>query len=126
MPDLVAALLVTAVALLTLWYADACRRGTVRRQRILGYRTRLTMRDLQAWISVHKAMAPLLFVASVGALIGGLSGMVLVALGATAGLPAVLGGALAWLLLGVLASAIPGSAAARDYRRSADDAVRQE
>ncbi|QNA92707.1 SdpI family protein [Microbacterium sp. Se63.02b] len=49
-----------------LWWARASRRGTFPRQRILGYRTSRTLRDGDAWVSAHRAMAPLLFVAGGG------------------------------------------------------------
>ncbi len=84
MLELVAPFLLTAVGALVVWYADACRRGTVRRQRILGYRTALTMCDPKAWIVVHRAMAPLFYIAGGGAVLAGLAGGALVLLGITA------------------------------------------
>ena len=116
MPDVIAPVLVAVIAALTLWYADACRRGTVRRQWILGYRTALTMRDANAWTTVHRAMAPLLYAAGAGAALGGAAGILLALVGATEALPAVLGGSLIWLLLGVMLSGLPAAAAARAYQ----------
>lgn len=120
MLELVARFLIAAVGALVVWYADACRRGTVRRQGILGYRTALTMRDPQAWIVVHRAMAPLFYIAGGGAVLAGLAGGALVLLGITAAVPIVLGGAIVWLLLRTVLSVLPGAAAARDYRELGD------
>lgn len=115
MLELVAPFLIVAVGALVVWYADACRRGTVRRQRILGYRTALTMRDPRAWITVHRAMAPMSYLAGGGAVLAGLAGGALMLLGITAAVPFVLGGAIVWLLLWTVLSGLPGAAAARDY-----------
>lgn len=123
MLELVAPFLIAAVGALVVWYADACRRGTVRRQRILGYRTALTMRDPKAWITVHRAMAPLSYIAGGGAVLAGLAGGVLVLLGITGAVPFVLGGAIVWLLLWTVLSVLPGAAAARDYRGLGDHAT---
>lgn len=114
--ELIGPILVAAVGALVLWYADACRRGTVRRQRILGYRTALTLRDPKAWITVHRAMAPVLYIAGAGAFLAGLVGALMVLLGTTAAVPFVLGSAVVWLLLGTVLSGLPGAAAVRDYR----------
>lgn len=116
MLDVISPLLVAVVGALTVWYADACRRGTVRRQWILGYRTALTMRDANAWTTVHRAMAPPLYAAGAGAALGGLACTLLALVGATGALPAVLGGSLVWLLLGVVLSGLPAAAAARAYQ----------
>ncbi|NIG66777.1 hypothetical protein GLO27_19155 [Microbacterium sp. Be9] len=91
MLELVAPFLIAAVGALVVWYADACRRGTVRRQRILGYRTALTMRDPKAWITVHRATAPMFYLAGGGAVLAGLAGGGLAMLGITAAVPFVLG-----------------------------------
>lgn len=123
MLELVAPFLIAAVGALVVWYADACRRGTVRRQRILGYRTALTMRDPKAWITVHRATAPMFYLAGGGAVLAGLAGGGLAMLGITAAVPFVLGGAIVWLLLWTVLSAIPGAAAARDYRGLGDQAT---
>lgn len=114
--ELLPPLLVIVVGALTVWYADACRRGAVRRQRILGYRTALTLRDAQAWVTVHRAMAPVLYVAGAGAVVGAVAGALLELVGADEAVAAVLGVSLAWLLLGAVLSGIPAVVAARDYR----------
>ncbi len=116
MLDFIPPLLVTIVGALVVWYADACRRGNVRRQRILGDRTALTLRDPKAWVTVHRAMAPVLSIAGAGPLLGGVVGLLLGLLRATEAVPVVLGAGLVWLLLGTLLSGLPGAAAARDYR----------
>lgn len=126
MLELVAPFLITAVGALVVWYADACRRGTLRRQRIFGYRTALTMRDPKAWIVVHRAMAPLFYLAGGGAVLAGLAGGALVLLGITAAVPFVLGGAIVWLLLWTILSGLPGAAAARDYRGLCDQVTAED
>ncbi|EYT57095.1 SdpI family protein [Microbacterium sp. UCD-TDU] len=123
MLELLAPFLIAVFGALVVWYADACRRGTVRRQRILGYRTALTMRDPKAWITVHRAMAPMFYLAGGGAVLAGLAGGVLALLGITAAVPFVLGGAIVWLLLWTVLSVMPGAAAARDYRGLGDQAT---
>ncbi|PRB63298.1 hypothetical protein CQ021_16450 [Microbacterium sp. MYb24] len=118
--------LLTAVGALVVRYADASRRGTVRRQRLLGYRTALTMRDPKAWIVVHLAMAPLFYIAGGGAVLAGLAGGALVLLGITAAVPFVLGGAIVWLLLWTVLSGLPGAVAAGDYRGLGDQVTAED
>ncbi|WP_449406884.1 SdpI family protein [Microbacterium maritypicum] len=120
MLELITPVLIAAVGALVVWYADACRRGTVRRQRILGYRTALTLRDPKAWIAVHRAVAPLLYIAGGGAVLAGMAGAALALFGITAAVPFVLGGAVVWLLLCTVLSGLPGAAAARGYRGLGD------
>lgn len=119
MLELVTPFLIAVGGALVVFHADACRRGTVRRQRILGHRTGLTMRDPKARIAVHRPMAPLFYIAGGWAALAGLAGGVLVRLGITAA-AVVLGGAIAWLLLWTTLPGLPGAAAARDYRGVGD------
>ncbi|WP_054686012.1 SdpI family protein [Microbacterium sp. No. 7] len=120
MAELIGAALVAALALLVLWWARACRRGTFRRSRIAGYRTALTLRDDHAWVAVHRAASPFLAVAGVGALVGTIAGAVL-ALAGVAGAAAALGASVAWVLpwvlLWALLGLIPAVRAERAYRR---------
>ena len=113
--ELVAPALIVLLGGLVIRFASACRRGRVRRQWLLGYRTALTLRDPKAWNIVHRAMAPALYTAGTGALLGGVGGATLILFGATAAAPFALGGAVVWLILWILLSGVPGAAAARNY-----------
>ncbi|QYM62841.1 SdpI family protein [Microbacterium sp. Se5.02b] len=99
-----------------LWWARASRRGTFPRQRILGYRTSRTLRDGDAWVSAHRAMAPLLFVAGGGVVLAALAAATAVLVGHADVGRVLLGGAVVWGLVLVIGSALPAASAARSTR----------
>jgi len=113
---LVAAALVFALGLLTLWWARACLRGTLPRNRIFGYRTRLTLSSTTAWVATHRAAGPFVVVAGLGASIAALVGAVLALTGHDAASPAFFGGGLVWLLAWVLVGIVPAHRAAKRLR----------
>lgn len=121
MPQLIGAALVVLLGLLVLWWARASQRGTLRQQWIFGYRTALTLNDKNAWITVHKATAPYLYIGGFGAIGAGVVAGVLsvTELGNTAAV--LLGVAVGWVLLWVIVSFFPAAAAARAYKRTTSD-----
>lgn len=110
---LVGAVLVALFGVLLVWLARACRRGTFPRQALVGYRTPTTLRDDAAWVAVHRAWAPCVLIAGVGALIGACAAVLVVYTPADHLAPAFLGGSLVWVVLLVLVGVIPARAAAR-------------
>lgn len=106
------------LGLLILWWARACRRGTLPRNWIFGYRTVLTLRDQDAWVSVHRATAPYLLIAGIGVTGAAVIGIVLAVTGVTDVVPALLGSSIGWLLVWVLISFVPAVRAERNYKRA--------
>ncbi|XPP25618.1 MAG: SdpI family protein [Leucobacter sp.] len=121
MPQLIGAALVVLLGLLVLWWARASQRGTLRQQWIFGYRTLLTLRDKSAWITVHKATVPYLYVAGIGVVLAGVAAGVLYLAKLDAIAAVVLGTAIGWLFVWILVSFIPAAAAARSYQRATMD-----
>ena len=121
MPQLIGAVLMVLLGMLVLWWARASQRGTLRQRWILGYRTALTLHDKNAWITVHKATAPYLYIGGIGAIGAGVVASVLAVteLGTTAAV--LLGVAVAWVLLWVIVSFFPATAAARAYKRATSE-----
>lgn len=114
---IVAAMVLVAVGALVLWWANACRHGTFGRQRVLGYRTLLTLRDKDAWTAAHRAAAPLMFVAGGGVVVIAIGGAILSVAGVDFA-PSFLGIAVGWLLLWLLLGFIPAVVASHAYKRS--------
>ncbi|QEA30069.1 SdpI family protein [Microbacterium sp. CBA3102] len=121
MPQFIGAVLVVLLGLLVLWWARASQRGTLRQQWIFGYRTALTLHDKNAWITVHKATAPYLYIGGFGATGAGVVAGVLTVteFGNTAAV--LLGVAVGWVLLWVIVSFFPAAAAARAYKRATSE-----
>ncbi len=112
-----AALAVVILGVLILWWARACRRGTFRRNHVLGYRTSLTLSNDDAWIAVHRAIAPFVFVAGIGAVLAALVAALLAVFQVAAVPQVLLGMSVIWILLWVLLGIIPGHLAARGVRK---------
>lgn len=116
---LIASGVVFALGTLVLWWARACWRGTLPQNWILGFRTRLTLRDPAAWKAVHRALAPCVAVAGVGLLLGALGGVLLALLGARNAAPVFLGSSVIWLFAWLLIGLVPAIRAERAYKRGA-------
>lgn len=119
MPHLISAALVVLLGLLVLWWARASQRGTFRQQWMLGYRSALTLRDKNAWITVHKAIVPSLYAGGFGAVAAGVVAGILLLIKLDSGAAVLLGVGTGWVLLWVVVSFFPASAAARAYKRTA-------
>lgn len=117
MPQLIGAALVVLLGLLVLWWARASQRGTLRQQWIFGYRTALTLSDRNAWITVHKATAPYLYIAGFGAITAGIVAGILSFTELETPAAVLLGTAIGWVLLWIIVSFFPAAAAARSYKR---------
>lgn len=115
---LAASLAVVTAGFFVLWWARACRRGTLRRNWVFGYRTLLTLRDDQAWVTVNRAPAPLLTIAAVGVIAGGATALVLTLVGGSAPVPALLGSSIVWLLVWIVASVVAAVRAERRYKQT--------
>ncbi|QZY52384.1 SdpI family protein [Leucobacter tenebrionis] len=107
--------LVLIAGLLVLRWARISREGTLPRNRLLGYRTTLTLRNHDAWIVVHRAAAPCLTVAGLGLVAGAIGSAILILLG-TARVPTIiLGSSVVWLLGWVLIGLVPAARAAKRF-----------
>lgn len=113
-----AALLVLIAGLLALWWARASRRGTLPQNWIFGYRTPLTLRDKNAWVTVNRASARFAIIAGVGAGIAGLVAIILALVGIEDISSVLLGSGLGWLLIWTLLGVIPAHRAARMYKQT--------
>lgn len=112
------ALAVMIVGALVLWWAQACRRGTFRRNAILGYRTPLTLTNNDAWIAVHKAIAPFALIAGAGAVLGAVVAALLAALHVGSVSQVLLGISVGWIVLWILLGIIPAHIAARNFKKT--------
>lgn len=117
----IAASVVAIVGILVLWWARACFRGTLRRNAIIGYRTRLTLRDDGAWKAVHRAIAPFLFVAGAVPVLGAALAAALALTGAATAAQGSLAISAGWIILWVLLAIIPGHLRARSYKKARSD-----
>lgn len=115
---IVASLIVLVLGLLTTWWANASWRGTLPRNWILGYRTKLTLSDKNAWVAVNSASAPSVLIAGVGASLAAVVGAVLATVNLEIITPVFLGGGIVWLLGWVLAGLVPARRASKRYVRS--------
>lgn len=113
-----ASLLVLVAGLLALWWARASRRGTLPQNWIFGYRTPLTLKDKNAWVTVNRASAPFAIIAGIGAGIASLVSSILALLGMESISPAFLGSGLGWLVIWTLLGILPAHRAARTYKRT--------
>ena len=111
--SIVAALAVGAFGVLLVWWAGACRRGTFRRNPVLGYRTPLTLRDDGAWLAAHRAAARYLTWAGVGTVVGGVAGAVAIWAGLRVAAVVLVGGAILWALALTIGAGFPAVRAAR-------------
>ena len=113
-----AALLVLVAGLLALWWARASRRGTLPQNWIFGYRTPLTLRDKNAWVTVNRASARFAIIAGVGAGIASLVAIILALVGFQNISSVLLGTGLGWLLIWAILGVIPAHRAARMYKQT--------
>lgn len=113
----VGSLLVIAVAALVLWWASACKRGTLRRNHILGYRTPFTLSDDDVWATVNRAIAPFLFIAGIGAIFGAVVALVVGLIGAPEAGAIMIVGSVAWILVWFVLTLIPAHARARALKK---------
>ncbi|MBN9630740.1 MAG: SdpI family protein [Actinobacteria bacterium] len=120
----IAALVVAIVGVLVLWWARACFRGTLRRNAVIGYRTPLTLRDDAAWKTVHRAIAPFLFVAGAGPVLGAALAAALALAGAETAAQGSLAGSAGWIILWVVLAIIPGHLRARSYKKALGPSAR--
>jgi hypothetical protein len=111
----IGAVLVILLGALLAWWAWLCSRGMFRRQRVIGYRTPLTLRDDQAWIQVHRAFAPTLLVAAVGCIMAGVGALVLFVAGLNSAAQVAVGAAPAWVLVWMVIGFLPTRRAAKSY-----------
>lgn len=112
------ALAMYAFALLLVWWARSVRAGRLPRNAVLGYRTRLTLGDDDAWRVVNRATSVSISVAAVGAALGALLSTVLAAAVGPGAAPAALGSALVWALAWIVLGVIPARRAARHFARA--------
>lgn len=117
---LIASAAVLVAGLLVLWWARACRHGTLPKNWVLGYRTPLTLRDREAWIAVNRASAPLIAIAGVGPIAAAVVGIVLSLIGVLKATPVLLGSSLVWILIWALLGILPAARAERAYRRQSN------
>lgn len=108
---------VLGAGILALRWARACRRGTLPRNWILGYRTPLTLRDKTAWEAVNRASAPFILIAGSGLILAGIAGAVLALTHTTDIVPVVVGSSIVWLIAWILIGLVPAVRAERAYRQ---------
>ncbi|MGO1851840.1 MAG: SdpI family protein [Microbacteriaceae bacterium] len=108
---------VLALGILVLWWARACRNGTLPRNWLFGYRTAVTLKDKAAWDAVNRASAPFITIAGCGLLLGAVLGASFALLGLTGPFPTIVGGSFVWLVAWVLAAIVPAVRAERAYRQ---------
>lgn len=108
-----AALVAVPVGVLLLVWARACRRGTFRRNPVLGYRTPLTLRNEWAWVAAHRAAAPYLLWAGVGTVATGGAGLAFVGAGAPVAVPPLITAAIVWTFALLIIAGAPAGRAAR-------------
>ncbi|KRC60864.1 hypothetical protein ASE14_07825 [Agromyces sp. Root81] len=113
-----ASAVILAVGVLVLWWARECRRGTLPRNWIFGYRTKLTLSDDQAWVVVNRASAPFIAIAGFGLIVAAIVGIIAALVGASAVASALIGSSIVWLLGWVLIGIIPAARAARKYQET--------
>lgn len=117
---LIASGVVLLVGVLVLWWASACRRGTLPRNWIFGYRTLLTLRDSSAWVAVNRASAPFITIAGGGLIVGAILGVILSLFDATEEVPLLVGSSIVWLVAWTLVGIVPAIRAERTYRQHLD------
>ena len=100
-----------------LWWGRACQSGKLPQNWILGYRTKLTLTNEQAWVAVHKAAAPWILLAGTGVVIAGLTGVVLALINELTAARVALGLSAPWVLLWVLVGFTVSSRAAKTYKK---------
>lgn len=99
---------------LILWLASACRRGTLKRNPVLGVRTPSTLRSDEAWIAAHRAGAPQLAIGGWGVIVAGLvAAAFLIAGHPVPGVPLAVVLGFAWMLGWLIASGIVAGRVAR-------------
>lgn len=118
----IGALVIVVVSVLVLLWGRACKNGTFSKQWVFGYRTPLTLKDKNAWVVVHRAAAPLIFVAGWGAIAIALIGVILQLAQVGTVATAFIGGAVIWLLVMILLAAFPAMAAGRSYKQESSAA----
>lgn len=114
----VGSLIVIMVSALVLWWASASKRGTLRRNHILGYRTPFTLSD-DVWVTVNRAIAPFLFVAGIGAVVGAVLALVVGLIGAPEAGAIVVVGSVVWIFVWLVLTLIPAHARARTLKQRA-------
>jgi hypothetical protein len=118
----IGAVLVIMLGAVLAWWARLCSLGLFRRQWLLGYRTALTLKDDKAWVQVHRALAPALWVAALGCIIAGASALMLNLAGMDAAAHICVGVAPVWALAWVAEGLYPAHKAAKAY--AANRAIR--
>ncbi|MBO1739298.1 SdpI family protein [Leifsonia sp. TF02-11] len=113
----VGSLLIIVVSALVLWWASASKRGTLRRNHILGYRTRFTLSDDDVWVTVNRAIAPFLFIAGIGAIFGAVVALVVGLIGAPEAGAIVIVVSVAWIFVWLVLTLIPAHARARALKQ---------
>ncbi|QRY41016.1 SdpI family protein [Microbacterium hominis] len=109
---------VLALSLLLVWWAWAVRGGHLPRNRVLGYRSRLTLADDDAWRAVNRATSPALVTAAAGAACGALSSVAIAILASPATAAPALGLAVIWSIGWVTLGVVPAHRVARRLERA--------
>jgi len=112
------ALGVAVFAVLLAWWSRAAQKGRLPRNWILGYRSRLTMRDTRAWREVNAATSLPLAVAATGAAVGAVVAVIIAVTGSAASAAGALGLGLVWALVWVLGGLVPAHRVARRLART--------
>ncbi|WP_145942873.1 SdpI family protein [Corynebacterium glyciniphilum] len=122
MPEVVIfALLIVVVGGLTLWWARACQRGTVRQNFILGYRTPYTLRNQDAWVAAHKAYAPYAYTAGTGTIGAASAGVIAGLLSFDVWGSVLVGGGVIWLIFWILVGGFATMVAVSRHKRARTD-----
>ncbi|WP_353114389.1 SdpI family protein [Microbacterium sp.] len=99
---------------LVLWLASACRRGTLKRNPLLGVRTPSTLRSDEAWIAAHRAGAPQLAIGGWGLMAAGAVAAVFLIVGRPVpGIPLTVVLGFVWMLGWLIASGFVAGRVAR-------------
>lgn len=114
----IGSLLLVVVSAFIFWFGWACRKGTLRRNHILGYRTPFTLSSDEAWREVHRALAPCVLVGAAGGVVGAVLAFVVGLFGDVKAAPPIMIGGFAWIFLWIIVSFIPAHLSARRFKKS--------
>ena len=115
----VGALALAGFAALLAWWARSAHTGSLPRNALLGYRSRLTLHDAEAWRVVNRATSASVYVAAAGTAFGAVLSIVLAPTVGPDAAAAALGTAVVWALVWIILGFFPARRASREYKRAA-------
>lgn len=119
----VGALALAGFAALLAWWARSAHTGSLPRNALLGYRSRLTLHDAEAWRVVNRATSASVYVAAPGTAFGAVLSIVLAPTVGPDAAAAALGTAVVWALVWIIVGFFPASGLARICARGPTPAV---